>query len=204
MLKELLIATSNPHKVGEIAAILAEAGLGEVALISLAAYPGFVMPEEDGQTFAANSAIKARAAAAYSGLPALADDSGLAVAALGGAPGVHSARYAGAGHDDKANQQKLLSALKEVPAAERQAAFVCAATLALPQAGGSLLLRRAEGRCAGAIAFEERGEQGFGYDSLFITADYGCQMAELDGERKNRISHRGRAIRQMVEWIKEG
>jgi len=203
MLSELLIATSNKHKIAEIAAILAEAGLTGVRLLGLDAYPGFLPPEEDGDTFAANSAIKARAAAVYSGLPALADDSGLAVEALGGAPGVYSARYAGPAHDAAANRRKLLEALAKVPAEQRQAAFVCAVTLALPQPDGSLLLRQSEGRCRGSIAFMERGEQGFGYDSLFITGDYGRHMAELDPERKNRISHRGRALRGMVKWIKE-
>lgn len=203
MLQELLIATSNKHKISEIAAILAEAGLASVRLKGLDACPGFIPPEEDGETFADNSLIKAAAAARYSGLPALADDSGLTVEALDGAPGVYSARYAGPQHDDADNRAHLLAELADVPEGARGAAFVCAVTVAIPQPDGTLLIRQSEGRCQGAIAFEERGEQGFGYDSLFILSQYGQHMAELPTETKNKVSHRYLAMLGIAEYLRE-
>lgn len=199
---QLLIATSNTHKIREIGDILAELGLPHIQLLGLDAFPAYQPPEEDGDSFAANSRLKAEAAARYSGLPALADDSGLAVDALGGAPGVFSARYAGEQHDDADNRAKLLRELAGLPEAQRGAAFVCVATLALPQQEQISIFQQ-EGRCQGSIAFAERGEQGFGYDSLFIVAEYGCHMAELSAQVKNSLSHRGRAIRALAATLKE-
>ncbi|MBR5429585.1 MAG: RdgB/HAM1 family non-canonical purine NTP pyrophosphatase [Firmicutes bacterium] len=192
--KTLLLATGNAHKAREIREIFADCGLTGWEVRDLTAYPGYEPPEEDGDSFRANAALKASAAAAMSGLLTLADDSGLSVDWLHGAPGIYSARYAGTG-DDRDNRKKLLAALAGVPEAERGAAFVCLACLARPTAEGTELWF-AEGRCEGRIGFEERGENGFGYDSLFCLPEQGCTMAELAPEVKNRLSHRCRAMRQ--------
>ncbi|MBR2783990.1 MAG: RdgB/HAM1 family non-canonical purine NTP pyrophosphatase [Firmicutes bacterium] len=193
MEKILLLATGNAHKVQEIRDILAEQGLSGWELRDLSAYPDYEAPEEDGDSFQANAAIKAVAAARMSGLITLADDSGLTVEHLQGAPGIYSARYAGTG-DDGDNRHKLLQALAGVPEADRGAAFVCQACLAFPAADGEVALWFGEGRCEGRIAFSESGENGFGYDSLFYLPDKDCTMAELDPAEKNRLSHRYRAM----------
>ena len=151
-------------------------------------------------SFRANAAIKAAAAARYAGLIALADDSGLAVDALSGAPGIYSARYAGTG-DDADNRRKLLQALSGVEEARRAGAFVCQACLAFPADDGEVGLWFGEGRCEGRIAFAEKGENGFGYDSLFYLPEHGCTMAELDPEKKNRLSHRFRAMSKAAAFL---
>jgi XTP/dITP diphosphohydrolase len=155
--------------------------------------------EEDAPTFAGNAEKKARAALARSGLPSLADDSGLEVDALDGAPGVLSARYAGAGHDDAANNAKLLDALAGVPDERRTARFRCA--LVFVDSDGTRLL--AEGACEGRIGHVGRGTGGFGYDPLFLLAEdaAGRTMAELAPEEKNRISHRARALAKLAEAL---
>jgi len=193
MEKKKLLATGNAHKVREIKEIFADQGLTGWEIVDLSAYPEYEAPEEDGDSFRANAAIKAAAAARYAGLIALADDSGLAVDALSGAPGIYSARYAGTG-DDGDNRHKLLQALAGVPEADRGAAFVCQACLAFPAADGEVALWFGEGCCEGRIAFSESGENGFGYDSLFYLPDKDCTMAELDPAEKNRLSHRYRAM----------
>jgi XTP/dITP diphosphohydrolase len=156
--------------------------------------------EEDAPTFAGNAEKKARAALARSGLPSLADDSGLEVDALDGGPGVLSARYAGEGHDDAANNAKLLVALAGVPDAQRTARFRCA--LVFVDADGTKLV--AEGACEGRIGHAGRGTGGFGYDPLFVLADDegGRTMAELTPVEKNRISHRARALAKMAELLR--
>lgn len=200
MEKILLLATGNQHKVKEIKEIFAAAGLKGWELRDLSAYPHYQPPEEDGQTFRDNAAIKASSAAAMSGLISLADDSGLSVEALSGAPGVYSARYAGTG-DDGDNRRKLLNALSGVAEHERAAAFVCAACLAFPAADGDVGLWFGEGRCQGRIAFSERGENGFGYDSLFYLPELGRTMAELAAAEKNSLSHRFAAMSRAAAFL---
>ena len=199
-MKKILIATTNKHKIVEIRDILHAQGLLDLELVGLPA--DYEAPEEDGSTFAENATIKAKAAAIFSGLPSLADDSGLTVEALLGAPGIYSARYAGEGQDDAANRVKLLAALTETPKEKRQAAFVCAVALAIPEADGDLDLLLTEGACAGEIAFAETGSFGFGYDSLFYLPQHECTIAELLPEIKNSISHRYHAMADMAELIK--
>lgn len=197
----ILVATTNQHKIEEIRDIFAANGVNGWELISLAEYPDYEVPEENGETFAANAIIKAAAACQASGLMALSDDSGLSVDALDGAPGVYSARYAGEGHDDAANRVKLLQAMADVPEAQRTARFVCAAALAFPGDLGNVNFWSTEGTCEGRIAWEEKGENGFGYDSLFYLPQYGKTMAEISSEEKNAISHRGSAFEKVARML---
>lgn len=187
---KLLIASGNRHKVAEISELLSDTPW---QVVSLADFPQIELPPEDADTFAGNAYIKACAAAAESGLWTLADDSGLAVDYLDGAPGVYSARYAGEQKDDAANNRKLLAAMGDCPTDRRTARFVCALSLVSPEGQEW----RAEGLCEGTIGYEERGDMGFGYDPLFIMADGEHTMAELDMTAKNRVSHRARALREM-------
>ena len=199
------MATRNPGKIRELKAILQDFG---VSLLSLADFPHLPDIPEAGATFAENAAAKAIAVARLTGHPALADDSGLMVDALKGAPGVFSARYA---QDrttprpptDADNWGKLLDELHHVPWGERGARFVCELALAWP--GGRV--RRARGECAGDIAFKPRGETGFGYDPVFWVPAYQATMAQLGPEIKNRISHRAQALTAFKEvlrsWLKE-
>ena len=161
---------------------------------TLDAYPQAVAPEETGATFAENARIKALGLARQLGAWVLADDSGLCVDALGGRPGVRSARYGGHGATDAQKVAKLLGELRDVPSERRGAAFVCAAAIASPER----ILLEAEGRCAGVLRFEPRGHNGFGYDPIFEDPESGATFAELPEEAKNRISHRGRALRQLA------
>ncbi|MBO7667567.1 MAG: RdgB/HAM1 family non-canonical purine NTP pyrophosphatase [Firmicutes bacterium] len=200
MEKKLLLATGNAHKVREIKEIFAEQGLTGWEIIDLSSFPAYEPPEEDGDSFRANAAIKAAAAARMSGLIALADDSGLAVEYLDGAPGIYSARYAGTG-DDADNRKKLLSVLTDVEEEQRAGAFVCCACLAFPAEDGDVGLWFGEGRCEGRIARAERGENGFGYDSLFYLPERGCTMAELAPDLKNRLSHRFRAMSKAAAFL---
>ena len=190
-MKRLCFASGNKHKVAEIAAMLRPRGWEVEPLV--------LTVEEDAPTFAGNAEKKARAALAQSGLPSLADDSGLEVDALGGAPGVLSARYAGEPCDDGANNRKLLGALAGVPDDRRTARFRCA--LVFVDADGTRLV--AEGACEGRIGHEPRGSGGFGYDPLFLVADdaAGRTMAELAPDEKNRISHRARALDALARLL---
>ncbi len=190
----LVIATRNQGKIREIRAMLG--GL-DFEVRSVADYPGLPEVEEGGATFAENAAIKALAVAGFTGCLSLADDSGLEVEALGGLPGVRSARYAGDEATDEANNAKLLDALKGVPAGERTARFSCVMALALPDR----LLASFEGVCEGRIGFRSQGTNGFGYDPLFEVSGMGRTMAELTLEEKNRLSHRAKALQQAVEWL---
>jgi len=187
---KLLVATNNPGKVDEYIELLA--GLPGRLEITFPARAGLALEvEESGETFEANARIKARAYAGASGLLTLADDSGLEVDALDGAPGVRSARYGGPGADDVDRYRKLLRELEGVPAGERSARFRCVVALALPDG----TIHTADGVCEGEIGFAPRGEHGFGYDPVFVVAGYGGRtMAELSPEGKNEISHRGRAV----------
>ena len=183
----LLIATRNAHKLQEIREMLPG-----VEILGTDAYPEVPDPEEDGETFEANAAIKAIAWAKATGLTALADDSGLEVDALGGAPGIHSARYAGAHGDTAANNAKLLRELEGVAPAERTARFVCA--LALAQPDGSVQTLR--GTCEGSILESGAGAKGFGYDPLFVPEGYTESFGVLPESVKATISHRARAFQQ--------
>ncbi len=187
---ELILATRNEGKVRELGAMLQ--GL-DVVVTSLADHPAVPEIIEDGLTFLENARKKARAVVEITGRMALADDSGLVVEALGGAPGVNSARYAGRQGDYGANNGKLLEEMADVPDGQRNAAFVCTMVLARPGGEESDV----EGRCEGEIIREYRGNGGFGYDPLFYVPGEGLTMAELPMERKNEISHRGRALAQM-------
>ncbi len=188
------MATSNPGKIREIARMLDGLGVEIVAQTEL----GVDDAEETGTTFEENSLIKAQHAATHTGLPAIADDSGLAVDALGGAPGVYSARYSGPGANDRRNNEKLLAELEGV--AERGAAFCCVATYVEPDDTEPLV---AEGIWRGEILEAPRGEGGFGYDPLFLVPDCGVSSAELAAEEKNARSHRGQALRKLVEMLKQ-
>ena len=201
----LVMASRNPGKIRELEAILQDTG---VQLLSLADFP--LLPEipEEGATFAENAATKALAVARLTNHPALADDSGLMVEALGGAPGVFSARYAKARTapgppTDADNWGKLLDELKNVPLGERGARFVCELAMATPD--GRLL--RARGECAGVIAFEPQGDTGFGYDPVFWVPEYAATMAQLGPEIKNKISHRAQALaafKDLLSALKDG
>jgi XTP/dITP diphosphohydrolase len=188
----LVMATRNPGKVRELKKLLQDAG---ITLLSLADFPEIPEIPEDGATFKENAATKAQAVARLTGFPALADDSGLAVDALGGAPGVFSARYAQdltAPHPpgDADNWRKLLEEMRDVPLDKRSARFVCEIALAWPD--GRLF--RAHGECEGAIALAPQGDHGFGYDPVFWVPEYSATMAELSPDIKNQISHRARAL----------
>jgi len=185
----LLLATRNPHKVREFGELLAPHDVDELPASVL-------LPPEVGDTFAANALDKARAAAAATGRITIADDSGIAAEALGGAPGVRSARYAGEHATDEENLHKLLH---EAPAGS-PVAYVCALAYVDPHAPVEHLV---EGRCTGVLAAEPRGTGGFGYDHAFIPDDRddGRTMAELDPEEKHAISHRARAARALLEWL---
>lgn len=184
----LLIATKNRGKVREYQELLA----GLPLEITFPAEEGYWLEvEESGETFEENACLKARAFARHSGLLTLADDSGLEVDALGGAPGVYSARYAGPGASDADRYRKLLADLAEVPEDQRSARFRCVIAVAWPDGR----VETAAGACEGQIGFEPRGDYGFGYDPVFIVAGQGGKtMAELAPDVKNRISHRARAV----------
>jgi XTP/dITP diphosphohydrolase len=194
------MATKNPGKVRELADLLADL---DIQLLSLADFPEVPEIPEEGETFAANAAAKARQVAALTGLPALADDSGLEVAALGGRPGVYSARYAAdrtapSPPGDEDNWRKLLEEMAQVPPEARQARFVCEIALALPD--GRLF--QAAGECPGIIATAPRGQGGFGYDPVFWLPELGATMAEVGLAVKNRLSHRAAALKQAKEIIR--
>lgn len=185
----LVVASGNEGKRREIQAILAGLEVELVAMTEL----GVASPEETGDTFEANALLKARAVVEATGLPALADDSGLEVDALDGRPGVRSARYAGDDADDTANNAKLLTELAQVPASQRTARFVCAAALVTPDGEEQVVRGHMEGRVIDA----PRGDGGFGYDPLFVSAGEQRTNAELPPEEKDARSHRGAAFRAL-------
>lgn len=189
MRARVVLATGNAGKLREVRALLGSPGL---EIVGLDAIGGVDLPDE-GDDYEANAVAKARTAARASGLPALGDDSGLEVDALGGAPGPRSARFGGAGLDDAGRTRALLAALAGVPAERRGARFVCVAALAMPD--GEVVTAR--GECPGRIAAASRGEAGFGYDPVFEIDPGGPTMAELPAAEKQRISHRGRAFRAL-------
>ena len=196
---KLVVATKNAHKIHELSEMLAIDGLTLVSLADVG-FTGEI--EENGATFAENALIKARAAAKFCGLPALADDSGLCVDALDGEPGIYSARYAsedGENAGDAANVKKLLENLKGIPSGERTARFVCAIALVLPDGTEKTVT----GACEGVITSEIRGNGGFGYDPVFYLPELGMTYAELPSEQKNAISHRARALQDFCRKYQE-
>jgi len=192
---ELVIATGNRGKLAELRALLAGTG------IEVRSQAEFAVPEvaETGLSFVENAILKARHAAAHTGLPALADDSGLEVDALGGQPGVRSARYAGDAADDAANNHKLLEALADVPEGRRTARFHCVLALLRHPADPVPLI--CSGTWEGSIRREPAGTNGFGYDPLFEVAGAGCTAAELSAVIKNRLSHRGQALGHLLRAL---
>lgn len=201
---ELLLASSNPHKVREVRAVLGPLGVEIVGLDSVEEAAGVAEPVEDGETFADNARIKAAHYARATGMWCLADDSGLEADALGGRPGVHSARYAGSGGSrderDRANNALLLAELDGVADDRRTARFVCAMCLCDPQ---GRVAAETRGTIEGAIGCEPRGRNGFGYDPLFVLPDLGCTLAQVTADEKNARSHRGQAARRMAEHLKK-
>ena len=198
--RTVVVATGNAHKLVEIEDILGRV-LPDVRFVALGQLGDFEDPEENGATFAENALIKARAAVQETGLTAVADDSGLVVDALGGEPGVFSARYAGVHGDDAANNAKLLDRLAGVSESDRVARFMSVVALVYPD-GRELI---GTGACEGAIGFEGRGDHGFGYDPLFLPDDTpGKTLAELEPEEKNAISHRFHALVDLCGELGDG
>lgn len=195
--RRVVLATGNPGKLGEMRSILAVHGLEVVAQAEL----GIVPPVEDGDSFVANALIKARHAAAIAGLPAIADDSGLEVDALGGRPGVHTARYAGPVADERANNEKLLAELSRFPAGRRGARYRCAMVFVREADDPAPIV--AEASWQGQIGFERRGSGGFGYDPLFIVEGGTITAAEMSAADKNRVSHRGKALADLATRMKD-
>jgi len=197
--RQLVLATHNAHKVAELRRILAEAGLGDLEILDMGAFPQVPDVVETGVTFVENAMLKAHAVAAATGLPAVADDSGLGVDVLGGAPGVFSARWSGKHGDDAANLNLLLQQLSDVPDVHRTAWFGCAAVVALPDGRE----RIAQGRLVGTLVREPRGGNGFGYDPIFVPEGLAVTSAELSPADKDAISHRGRAFRDLAPLVVE-
>lgn len=195
-MKKLLIASSNPGKLAELSELLAPVG---IEVIPQSAF-NISDADETASTFVENALLKARHAARISGLPTLADDSGLCVDALGGAPGLHSARYAGRHGDNAANIQKLLGALHSVDDVNRGAYIFCVLVLLRSPHDPAPLI--AEGRWRGRILHTPRGDGGFGYDPVFLDPEAGLSAAELDATEKYRRSHRGQALRSLLGQLK--
>jgi XTP/dITP diphosphohydrolase len=191
----IILASNNAGKVREINQLLASAGISVRPQGEL----GIDEADETGLSFVENAIIKARHAAQASGLPAIADDSGLEVDALNGAPGIYSARYAGAGASDRANCDKLLAALDGVPETERRARFQCVMVYLRHAADPTPLI--CQGTWEGRILEAARGDNGFGYDPVFYVPEQGRSSAELDAATKNALSHRGQALRQLVQRL---
>ena len=196
-MRRVVLATGNPGKLKEMRAILTGHDLEVVAQVDL----GIVSPPEDGDTFVANALLKARHASAIAGLPAIADDSGIEVDALGGRPGIHTARYAGPGAGEQANNEKLLVELAGVPYERRGARYRCAMVFVQNAADRSPIV--AEASWEGRIGFERRGTGGFGYDPLFIVEGGTITAAEMPARDKNRVSHRGQALAALAARMRE-
>lgn len=196
-MKDLLVATTNPGKLAEVKAFLKDLPLRIISLADLGNPPDVI---EDGRTFEENALKKARTLARFSGLPTLADDSGLEVDALDGAPGIYSARYAGEPGDDGLNNQKLLRELANIPQEKRTARFVCALALCVPEAKG-VNEWTVRASCEGQIAFGLVGAHGFGYDPLFFYPPFGKTFGEIGREQKATVSHRGKALEKLAEAL---
>jgi XTP/dITP diphosphohydrolase len=197
MTKQVVLASSNPGKVREINRLLGDLGLN----VHPQSEYGVADAEETGLTFVETAIIKARNAARHTGLAAIADDSGLEVDALNGAPGIYSARYAGAGASDRANLEKLLQELQGIAATGRSARFQCLMVYLRHADDPTPLI--CQGTWEGSILFEPRGENGFGYDPVFYVPTHDCSSAELDADVKNSLSHRGQALRQLAAALRQ-
>ncbi|AIJ21516.1 RdgB/HAM1 family non-canonical purine NTP pyrophosphatase [Amycolatopsis methanolica] len=198
-MSRVLLATRNAKKLGELRRILAAEGVEGLEVVGLADVPEFPEAPETGATFEENAVAKARDAVAATGLPAVADDSGLTVDALNGMPGVLSARWAGRHGDDQANLDLVLAQLTDTPDERRGAAFVCAAALVLP--GGAETVVRGEWR--GRLTRKSRGANGFGYDPIFVPEGETRTSAEMEPAEKDAFSHRGRALRALLPALRE-
>ncbi len=193
--ERILIATANRGKIREIKDLVKDLPVDFLSIADISDPPEVV---EDGESFEENALKKERTLARATGLTALADDSGLCVDALGGRPGVLSARYAGANSTDAEKYSKILDEMADVPEKERSARFVCVVALVSPEGEENLF----HGVCEGIITRRPRGTSGFGYDPIFLHPEAGCTFAELDRSEKNRVSHRGRALEQLAEYLK--
>lgn len=199
MTVRVLLATRNPNKLTELRQILVEQHREGVEVVGLSDVPAFPERPETGTTFAENALAKARDAAAASGLPAVADDSGLSIDALNGMPGVLSARWSGEQGNDEANLRLVLAQLRDVPDGRRSAAFVCAVALVVPGGEETTVTRHWQG----VIAHTARGSGGFGYDPIFFPSGLPRTAAELDPGEKDSLSHRGQAMRAMAPHLSE-
>jgi XTP/dITP diphosphohydrolase len=194
---QIVIASKNIGKIKEIKSCTS--GLLKVKWLTFKDFKAFPYIEEKGESFLENAELKAKAISGYTGMTTLADDSGLEVEFLGGRPGVISSRYAGENASDKENRERLMAELSDAKKiSDRRAKFVCSMVLWEPENGS---IFETIGLCGGYIGFEERGTGGFGYDCIFIPSGYNKTMAQLDREEKNRISHRGKAVRAVREFI---
>jgi XTP/dITP diphosphohydrolase len=198
MATTVVLATRNAHKLDELRRILAAHGL-DIDLRSVADFANAPEVPETESTFAGNALLKARAICAATGLPAVADDSGLCVDALNGMPGILSARWAGGHGDDAANLRLVLDQLSDTPDTRRGAAFVCAAAVVLPDGTE----RAVEGSVDGSIIRETRGDGGFGYDPIFVPTGYALTFAQIPAAEKDAMSHRGRALQQLAPVLRD-
>lgn len=198
MTTKVVMASRNEHKIDEMRRILDAAGLN-LELVGIKDFPDLPDVDETGSTFAANALLKAREICAFTGLPAIADDSGLCVDALNGMPGIFSARWAGSHGDDRANLDLLLAQIRHIDPERRTAAFHCAAAIALPNGDEQVV----EGIMTGRVIDAPRGANGFGYDPIFIADGYQITTAQMDSADKDAISHRGRAIAALVPVVSQ-
>ena len=199
MSKKLVIATRNAGKILEFRRILDLISAGAVELVSIDQFPDLVDVEETGTTFEENALLKARYTAKMTGLPSISDDSGLCIDALGGAPGIFSARWAGTHGDDNANLEKVLDELRAVPDEMRGAYFICVAALVMPDGREEV----AEGRFAGRILHRAIGDQGFGYDPIFAPSGMSISSAQMSPDEKDACSHRGKSLRAIAPHVIE-
>ena len=198
-MKRLLLATRNKGKIEEFHRILEEIAPGEFELVGLEQFPHTLDVEETGKTFEENALLKARQMCEETGLPAIADDSGLCVDALGGDPGIFSARWAGSHGDDEANLRKVLEEMKDVTGSQRSAYFICVAALVLPDGSSHC----EEGRFYGTLLNHPVGENGFGYDPIFQPEGLLISSAEMAASDKDAISHRGKALRAIAPHVRK-
>ena len=194
----MILASKNAHKLVELRRILEQVGL-DIDLVGISEFPDLPDVDETGTSFAANALLKARAISAFTGLPAIADDSGICVDALNGMPGIYSARWAGTHGDDEAKLNLLIAQLDHVPAKRRGAAFHCAAAIVTPEGDERVV----EGTLDGVLITERRGSNGFGYDPIFMPLGHQVTTAEMSDAQKDAISHRGRALQALAPVIEQ-
>jgi XTP/dITP diphosphohydrolase len=194
MSHKLVLATRNQGKITEFRRILEELAPGQIELLGVDQFPDLVDVEETGSTFEENSLLKARYTSEATGLPAIADDSGICIDALNGDPGIFSARWAGSHGDDRANIEKVLEQLKDVPDEKRTAYFICVASLVMPDGRHTV----AEGRFQGHILHAPVGHNGFGYDPIFQPLGLSISSAQMSAEEKDLVSHRGKSLRAIA------